>query len=130
MQFPSVKEPMKYKALNFEEKFSRFSDHWFPRVIAEMNDYQFKLVKVQGQFVWHKHPETDEVFIVINGVLDIEFKDGKVTLESGEMFVIPKGVEHRPVAKKECKMMLIEPKGVVNTGDAGGQLTAENDAWV
>ena len=80
--------------------------------------------------MWHDHPETDEVFIVINGVLDIEFRDGKVTLESGEMFVIPKGVEHRPVAKKECKMMLIEPKGVVNTGDAGGQLTAENDAWV
>ena len=121
---------MKYKALNFEEKFSRFSDHWFPRVIAEMNDYQFKLVKVQGEFVWHDHPETDEVFIVINGVLDIEFRDGKVTLESGEMFVIPKGVEHRPVAKNECKMMLVEPKGVVNTGDAGGQWTAENDVWV
>ena len=124
-----MKTSTKYKALNFEEKFSRFTEHWFPRVIAEMNDYQLKLVKVQGEFVWHKHPETDEVFIVINGVLDIEFKDAKVTLESGEMFVIPKGVEHRPVAKKECKMMLIEPKGVVNTGDAGGQLTAENDAW-
>jgi mannose-6-phosphate isomerase-like protein (cupin superfamily) len=95
-----------------------------------MNDYQFKLVKVQGEFVWHDHPETDEVFIVINGVLDIEFRDGKVTLESGEMFVIPKGVEHRPVAKNECKMMLVEPKGVVNTGDAGGQWTAENDVWV
>ena len=125
-----MKTSTKYKALNFEEKFSRFTEHWFPRVIAEMNDYQLKLVKVQGEFVWHKHPETDEVFIVINGVLNIEFKDGKVTLESGEMFVIPKGVEHRPVAKKECKMMLIEPKGVVNTGDASGQLTAENDAWV
>ena len=124
-----MKVPVNYIALNFEEKFSRFSKHWAPRVIAEMNDYQFKLVKVQGEFVWHDHPETDEVFIVINGVLDIEFRDGKVTLESGEMFVIPKGVEHRPVAKKECKMMLIEPKGVVNTGDAGGQLTAENDAW-
>jgi len=95
-----------------------------------MNDYQFKLVKVQGEFVWHDHPETDEVFIVINGVLDIEFRDGKVTLESGEMFVIPKGVEHRPVAKNECKIMLVEPKGVVNTGDAGGQWTAENDVWV
>ena len=95
-----------------------------------MNDYQFKLVKVQGEFVWHDHPETDEVFIVINGVLDIEFRDGKVTLESGEMFVIPKGVEHRPVAKNECKMMLVEPKGVVNTGDAGGQWTAENDVGV
>ena len=121
---------MNYNALNFEEKFSRFSKHWSPRVIAEMNDYQFKLVKVQGEFVWHDHPETDEVFIVINGVLDIEFRDGKVTLESGEMFVIPKGVEHRPVAKNECKIMLVEPKGVVNTGDAGGQWTAENDVWV
>ena len=87
-------------------------------------------MKVQGEFVWHDHPETDEVFIVINGVLDIEFRDGKVTLESGEMFVIPKGVEHRPVAKNECKIMLVEPKGVVNTGDAGGQWTAENDVWV
>ena len=122
--------PTKYKALSFEEKFSRFTEHWFPRVIAEMNGYQLKLVKAQGEFVWHKHPETDEVFIVINGVLNIEFRDGKVTLKSGEMFVIPKGVEHRPVAKKECKMMLIEPKGVVNTGDTGGQLTAENDAWI
>ena len=125
-----MKTSTKYKALNFEEKFSIFTEHWFPRVIAEMNDYQLKLVKVQGEFVWHKHPETDEVFIVINGVLSIEFRDGKVTLKSGEMFVIPKGVEHRPVAKKECKMMLIEPKGVVNTGDTGGQLTAENDAWI
>ena len=130
MQFPPVKTSTKYKALNFEEKFSRFTEHWFPRVIAEMNDYQLKLVKVQGEFVWHKHPETDEVFIVINGVLSIEFRDAKVTLKSGEMFVIPKGVEHRPVAKKECKMMLIEPKGVVHTGDTGGQLTAENDAWI
>ena len=125
-----MKATVNYKALNFEEKFSRFSKHWSPRVIAEMNDYQFKLVKVQGEFVWHEHPETDEVFIVINGVLDIEFRDGKVTLESGEMFVIPKGVEHRPVAKNECNIMLVEPRGVVNTGDAGGQLTAENDVWV
>ena len=125
-----MKTSTKYKALNFEEKFSRFTEHWFPRVIAEMNDYQLKLVKVQGEFVWHKHPETDEVFIVINGVLNIEFRDGKVRLKSGEMFVIPKGVEHRPVAEKECKMMIIEPKGVVNTGDTGGQLTAENDAWI
>ena len=121
---------MDYRVLNFEEKFSKFSKHWSPRVIAEMNEYQFKLVKVQGEFVWHDHPETDEAFIIISGVLDIEFRDGKVTLESGEMFVIPKGVEHRPVAKNECKIMLVEPKDVVNTGDAGGQLKAENDVWV
>ncbi len=121
---------MKYEPINFRDKLSMFDQHWSPRVIAEMNDYQFKLVKVSGEFVWHAHPETDEVFIVIEGSLDIEFRDGKVTLQSGEMFVIPRGVEHKPVAERECKMMLVEPKGVVNTGDAGGELTAENNVWV
>lgn len=121
---------MNYRPINLNDKFSRFSDHWSPRVIAEMNDYQFKLVKVQGEFVWHDHPDTDEVFIVLEGTLDIEFRDGKVTLESGEMFVVPRGREHRPVAKNECKLMLVEPKGVVNTGGAGSELTAENDIWV
>lgn len=95
-----------------------------------MNDYQFKLVRVEGQFVWHDHPDTDEVFIVLDGELDIEFRDGKVTLSAGEMFVIPKGVEHRPAAQHECKIMLVEPKGVVNTGNAGGDLTAADDVWV
>ncbi len=121
---------MNYKPINFENKLSKFNEHWSPRIIAEMNDYQFKLVKVQGQFVWHDHPNTDEVFIVIDGVLDIEFRDGKVTLQSGEMFVIPKGVEHKPVANSECKIMLVEPKGVVNTGNAETELTAESDVWV
>ena len=121
---------MNHEALNIEEKFSGFSEHWSPRVIAEMNDYQFKLVKAQGEFVWHSHDDTDEAFIVVSGILDIEFRDGKVRLESGEMFVVPKGVEHRPVARDECRLMLVEPKGVVNTGDAGGQLTAGNDVWV
>ena len=118
------------KPINFEDKLSRFDNHWSPRVIAEMNDYQFKLVKVQGEFVWHDHDETDEVFIVLEGTLDIEFRDGKVTLESGEMFVVPRGVEHRPVAEKECKVMLVEPPGVVNTGETESRLTAENDVWV
>ena len=95
-----------------------------------MNDYQFKLAKVKGEFVWHDHPETDEVFIVIDGSLDILFRDGKVTLESGEMFVVPKGVEHKPVAENECQIMMVEPKGVVNTGDAGGELTANNYVWI
>ena len=121
---------MNHEALNIEEKFSGFSEHWSPRVIAEMNDYQFKLVKAQGEFVWHSHTDTDEAFIVVSGVLDIEFRDGKVRLESVEMFVVPKGVEHRPIARDECRLMLVEPKGVVNTGDAGGQLTAEKDVWV
>lgn len=121
---------MKSKVINFKDKFSQFSEHWSPRVIAEMNDYQFKLVKVAGEFVWHDHPETDEVFIVIEGFLTIEFRDGLVTLAPGEMFVIPKGVEHKPVANAECKIMIVEPKGVVNTGDANSDLTAQNDLWI
>jgi mannose-6-phosphate isomerase-like protein (cupin superfamily) len=121
---------MKFSAINFNEKFTKFSEHWSPRIIAEMNEYQFKLVKVAGEFVWHDHPETDEVFIVIEGCLTIEFRDGIVSLESGEMFVIPKGVEHKPSASSECKIMIVEPKGIINTGDTGGDLTAENDLWV
>jgi mannose-6-phosphate isomerase-like protein (cupin superfamily) len=121
---------MNYVPINLKEKLSKFDSHWSPRIVAEMNNYQFKLVKVLGEFVWHEHADTDEVFIVIDGVLDIEFRDGKVTLEPGEMFVIPKGLEHRSVAQSECQIMLVEPKGVVNTGDAGGDLTAENNIWV
>lgn len=121
---------MTYLPVNFKQKFLKFSELWSPRVIAQMNDYQFKLVKVQGEFVWHSHSDTDEAFIVLDGRLDIEFRDGKVTLEAGEMFVVPKGVEHRPMAERECQIMLIEPMGVTNTGDAGGELTAENEVWV
>jgi mannose-6-phosphate isomerase-like protein (cupin superfamily) len=117
-------------AVNFKDKFSRFHDHWSPRVIAEMNDHQFKLVKVKGAFIWHDHPDTDEVFIVIEGSLTIHFRDGAVTIGSGEMVVVPKGVPHKPAAKEECKLMIVEPKGVVNTGNAGGTMTAENDVWV
>jgi len=122
-------ELMKYEPINLRNKLSTFDQLWSPRVIAEMNDYQFKLVKASGEFVWHEHHDTDEVFFVIEGSLDIQFRDGKVTLQTGEMFVIPRGVEHKPVAESECKMMIVEPKGVVNTGDAGGALTAENDIW-
>jgi len=121
---------MNYVSINFKDKFSKFNEHWSPRVIAEMNDYQFKLTKVRGEFVWHKHADTDEVFIVIDGKLTIAFRDGGVTLESGEMFVISKGVEHRPVAEDECHIMLVEPKGVKNTGDTESELTAEDKIWV
>jgi len=116
--------------VNFQEKLSKFSDHWSPRVIAQMNNVQFKLVKVAGEFVWHDHPDTDEVFIVIEGTLNIEFRDRTETLASGEMLVIPKGVEHKPFAHTECKIMIIEPEGVVNTGDTGSELTAQNDVWI
>ena len=115
---------------NLNEKLTRFSEHWSPRVIAEMNDYQFKLAKLQGEFVWHHHADTDEVFLVLEGELIIELRDGEVRLGGGEMYVVPKGVEHRPRAEHECHVLLVEPRGVVNTGDAGGELTAANDVWV
>ena len=86
------------ESINLQEKLSKFSDHWAPKVIAEMNDYQFKLVKVEGEFIWHNHPDTDEVFIVIEGEMKIEFEDGTVELSQGEMYVVPKGVMHKPVA--------------------------------
>lgn len=121
---------MKYTQINFNDKFSKFSEQWQPKVIAEMNDYQFKIARIQGDFVWHDHPDTDETFIVIEGTFDLEFRDGKVTLSAGEMFVVPKGVEHRPIATEECKIMMIEPVGTKNTGDMQSDLTAENDVWV
>ena len=116
--------------INLSKKFSKFTDHWAPRVIAEMNDYQFKLVKLQGEFTWHAHDDTDEVFIVLEGEMDIEFRDRKVHLSAGEMIVVTKGVLHKPVAEQECQVMLVEPEGVVNTGQAGGDKTATNNIWI
>lgn len=121
---------MSDSAINLRDKLALFSEHWSPRVVAEMNDYQFKLVKLQGEFVWHAHADTDEVFIVIHGEMTLEFRDKSVSLAAGEMYVVPRGVEHRPVAAEECCVMLVEPRGVVNTGDAGGGYTAANDVWV
>jgi mannose-6-phosphate isomerase-like protein (cupin superfamily) len=119
-----------YSAINLAEKLTKFSEHWSPKIIAQMNDYHFKLVKLQGEFVWHSHAETDEVFMVLEGELRIEFRDGQVDLKSGELFVVPKGVEHRPVAARECQVMLVEPAGTVNTGDAESDLTAEDNVWI
>ena len=120
-----MKEP-----INLLSKFDQFSDHWSPKVIAEMNDYQFKLVKIEGAFVQHDHKETDEVFIVIEGSMHIELSDKTVELHQGEMAVVPRGQPHRPFATEECKVLLVEPRGTVNTGDAGGKQTAENDVWI
>jgi mannose-6-phosphate isomerase-like protein (cupin superfamily) len=119
-----------YLAVNFSDKFGRLSELWQPRVVAEMNDYQFKVVRLEGDFVWHSHAETDEAFIVLEGELRIDFRNGSVTLKAGEMTVVPKGREHKPFAEKEVRLLLIEPKGVFNTGDAGGERTAENDLWI
>jgi mannose-6-phosphate isomerase-like protein (cupin superfamily) len=121
---------MDYRSINIQDKLSKFSEHWSPKIIAQMNDYHFKVVKVQREFVWHEHPETDEVFIVLNGQLEIQFRDGRVLLNEGEMFVVPKGVEHKPVAENECHIMLVEPAGTVNTGDVVDEKTAPNDVWI
>ena len=116
--------------INLKEKLSLFSEHWSPKVISELNDYQIKLVKIQGDFVWHNHSETDELFLVIEGKMKIEFKDKTVELNKGELYVVPKGVEHRPYAEDECQIMLIEPRGVINTGENKNDLTASNDVWI
>ena len=121
---------MKYSAINLAKKLDTFSEHWSPKIIAQMNDYHFKLVKFQGDFVWHSHADTDETFIVIEGQMSIDFRDGKVDLQAGEMFVVPKGSEHKPFAERECKIMLVEPAGTVNTGDSGGEMTAKDNVWI
>ena len=121
---------MSSEKINLKEKLSKFSDHWSPKVIAEMNDYQFKLVKVKGDFVWHNHGDTDEFFLVLEGEMNIKFKDETVLLKEGEIFVVPKGVEHKPYAEEECKIMIVEPRGVINTGDAESNLKASNDVWI
>jgi mannose-6-phosphate isomerase-like protein (cupin superfamily) len=119
-----------FKAINFEEKLSKFSEHWAPKIIAQMNNYHFKIVKFQGEFVWHSHDDTDEVFIVLAGEMSIALRDGSVELKAGEMFVVPKGVEHKPFAEKGCKAMLVEPAGTINTGGTGGEMTAEDNVWI
>lgn len=116
--------------INVKEKFGLFQEQWQPKVIAQINDYHFKVAKIEGEFVWHDHPETDEAFFVVEGELRIELPDGHVDLSAGELFVVPKGIKHRPVAKGEVKLMLIEPKGTVNTGEEGGDRTAELDVWI
>jgi mannose-6-phosphate isomerase-like protein (cupin superfamily) len=122
--------PMNRKAINFRQKFSLFTEQWKPKVIAEMNDYQFKVVRLEGDFIWHDHEDTDETFIVLEGKLRIDFRDGAVNLATGEMFVVPKGVEHKPFADGEVKLLLIEPRGVLNTGHEASERTAQNDVWI
>jgi mannose-6-phosphate isomerase-like protein (cupin superfamily) len=119
-----------YSAINFAQKYALFTEQWAPKVIAQMNDYQFKVVKIEGDFIWHSHADTDETFIVLEGQLRIDFRDGAVLIGQGEMFVVPKGTEHKPYARQEVKLLLIEPCGVLNTGDEGGERTAVNDVWI
>jgi len=113
--------------VNLEKCFAKFTDLWSPKVIARLNDYEIKAVKVQGEFVWHQHDDTDELFLVIAGELIIQLRDREVRLHPGELFVVPRGVQHCPRADREVQALLLEPKGVINTGDAGGALTAPYD---
>ncbi len=117
-------------AINLSEKLAKLTEHWSPKIVAQMNDYHFKLVKFQGEFVWHVHKDTDEVFIVLEGKMTIHFRDGDVPVNKGEILVIPKGVEHMTSAKAECCAMLVEAAGTVNTGDTLGDKTAPSDAWI
>jgi mannose-6-phosphate isomerase-like protein (cupin superfamily) len=123
-------DTMDRTAINLADKLAKFSEHWSPKIVARMNDAEFKLVKLQGEFVWHSHADTDEVFIVLDGAMTLHFRDGDVRLRAGELFVVPKGVEHKPSAATECKVMLVEAAGTVNTGDAVSDRTASVDATI
>ena len=116
--------------INLKSKFKLFAEHWSPKVIAELNDYQFKLVKIKGEFIWHEHNDTDEGFLVIEGSMGIEFKDRTVECKEGEMIVVKKGEQHRPFAFEECKILIVEARGVINTGESVGDLTFENNDWI
>jgi mannose-6-phosphate isomerase-like protein (cupin superfamily) len=116
--------------INLLDKIRQIDGHWQQRVVAEMNDYQFKVVRIEGDFVWHRHADTDETFIVLEGELRIDFRDGSLLLRSGEMAVVPKGVEHKPYAAAEVKLLLIEPRGVVNTGETENERTTASDIWL
>jgi len=116
------------RAVNITEKLKLFSEHWSPKTVATVNDYEVRLVKVQGEFVRHRHEDTDELFLVIDGELTIRFDDGEVTLRPGELHVVPRGVYHQPVSDGETAILLFEPSGTVNTGDAGGAMTADHGA--
>ena len=120
----------KGEVLNLAEKLATVSEHWSPRVVAELNDIQFKLVKFQGEFVWHRHEDTDEAFLVLSGEMEVAFRDRTMTVRAGEMIVVPRGAEHVTRASAECHALIVEPRGVVNTGTAGGERTAPNDVWV
>jgi mannose-6-phosphate isomerase-like protein (cupin superfamily) len=125
-----VEFSMERHAINLAHKFSLISQHWSPKIVARMNDSHFKLVKFQGEFVWHRHEETDEVFIVLDGVMTVHFRNGDVTVGAGEMFVIPRGMEHKTSATTECQAMLVEAAGTLNTGNVVSEHTADPDVWI
>lgn len=120
----------KNKTVHVAEKFTLFTDEWSPKVLAELNDIQFKAVKLSGSFVWHSHEDTDEAFLVMKGTLQIEFRDRVEIIRPGELIIVEKGTDHRPFSDEAVEVLIIEPRGVVNTGDADSDQTAENDVWI
>jgi mannose-6-phosphate isomerase-like protein (cupin superfamily) len=121
---------MPMQPINLAEKLATFEEMWAPKIVAQLNDYHVKLAKFEGEFVWHKHDETDELFLVLAGEMVIRFRDGDVPVGAGELIVVPRGVEHKPAAEGVCYVLLLEPAGTVNTGDRGGERTAPADAWI
>lgn len=119
-----------HRAIDLAEKCAAIPETWQPRVVAKLNDYHFKVARLEGEFIWHDHADTDEAFLVLEGRLWIDLPDGSVKLGPGELFVVPAGVRHRPRADGEVRLLLIEPRGVVNTGSEGGGRTAETDVWI
>ena len=122
--------PYASEAINLDDKFGKFVKHWSPHIVAQMNDFHVKAVKVKNEFVWHQHDDTDELFFVHKGILTIKYEGRDVTVKAGEMHVVPKGVQHKPVATEECEILIIEPAGTLNTGEAGGDLTAHEEPWI
>ena len=118
------------KKINIENKLGLFSDFWNPKIIGELNEQHVKLVKLKGEFIWHKHDNEDELFLVLKGSLKIEFRAKTVELSENEMFIIPRGVEHKPIAEKEVSVLLFEPKNTLNTGDKKVNFTKDNLDWI
>lgn len=121
---------MSYEPITLSEKFDLIQNHWEPKNIASLNNYQFKLAKIKGDFIWHKHDDTDEAFIVVEGSLRIDFRDGTVNLSKGEIYIVKKGIEHKPYAEEEVQLMLIEPSGTINTGETESDRTASDTDWI
>lgn len=116
--------------ISLKEKLSALEGYWDPRIIAQLNDYHIKIARIKGEFVWHSHPETDELFFVVQGAMTIHLREGALSLQEGELCVIPRGVEHKPAADEACQILMIEPAGTVNTGDAGRERTVDEVEWM
>ena len=125
-----MKKQSNSNSINLEEKYSKLSEPWLAGIVAQFNDYHIKVVKIHGEYIWHQHEDTDELFIVVEGQLTIELRGNSVVVQAGEMFVVPKGVEHKPSAMAVCKVILIEPSGITSSGNSDQEYAEDNDVWI